>query len=309
MAGGNKNCTSCDNEHNIDGKNILNCKYCSGCDSFHNINDFGNSKQTVDGKECQCRTYRSQRKQIRAKEKLKKGTFKKYTYDNTKICSNKNCTFKGEPQPIENFWLKSKKTGQREARCKKCRISNIDVEHKRIIMKKWAHSKRGKKMRKISYEKNKPNRNKRNRQRRKEDIDYKIKQVVRSRIWEVLNKSKTQRVNKIKYLGIDTGTYKLWLESQFDENMSWENHGTYWHIDHVVPCAVFKFKHENDDAIYVCFNWKNTRPMYGPDNVSKNDTIDTKAISLHKIIVNCFILDYKINEPLYNGINKSLYTK
>ena len=147
------------------------------------------------------------------------------------------------------------------------------------------------------------------RKRRKEDINFRIKSNIRSRIGHELRKANISRKGKIKYLDIEMETYRKWLESQFDENMSWKNYGKYWHIDHVVPCAAFKFKDEEDDAIYECFNWKNTRPLYGPENSSKSDTIDNLEIVKHKIIVNSFIVEYAIDEPLYDGIDKNYYIK
>ena len=39
---------------------------------------------------------------------------------------------------------------------------------------------------------------------------------------------------------------KQWFEFQFDEKMNWENHGTYFHIDHVKPRSLFNIKDDNN---------------------------------------------------------------
>ena len=307
MSGGdNKYCTFCEFEHSKKEDDITKCKYCSGCDAHHPINEFGNSKQTADGKECQCIAYRSKRKQEKVKAKLKEGTFKKYVYDDEKICNNKNCEYDGEAQPIENFWLKSKKTGQREARCSKCFNEGTPFEKRDDLKKKIANT-----TEEIAEAK-KINRNKLNayyRNRRKTDIDFKLKQYIRGRIGGCLRKAKTTRKGKIKYLGIDVQTYKLWLESQFKDGMSWKNYGKVWHIDHVLPCALFTFKDAEDDAIYECFNWKNTRPLFGPENHSKSDKLIMSAVLMQMYNVNQFIICYEVNESPYGGINKKFYMK
>ncbi|AGD92421.1 intron encoded hypothetical protein [Megavirus lba] len=41
--------------------------------------------------------------------------------------------------------------------------------------------------------------------------------------------------------------------------MTWENHGSYWHFDHVKPCASFDLS--NDDEILKCYNWTNYQPL------------------------------------------------
>ena len=57
------------------------------------------------------------------------------------------------------------------------------------------------------------------------------------------------------------------MEYQFTSDMSWDNYGTYWEIDHVRPCSSFDFL--NHDECYKCFNWKNTQPLYKKMNNSK----------------------------------------
>lgn len=281
MSGENKYCTSCEIKHNIINK-PQECKYCSGCVKYHDLNDFGPSKQTKDGKECQCRAHRSKTKQKLANDKLKKGIHTQYKYGKTKICTNEKCPYDGKEQPIENFWIKSKKTQQREAKCITC--NRNDVRHNNF-RRKWMKKKL------------------------KEDFDFKMKQTVRSRIGHALRNAGTSRQGKIKYLNCDIQEYRKWLESQFDENMTWDNHGDYWEIDHVVPCAAFKFKSDDDEAIYQCFNWKNTRPLFKPHNGTKKAKIDYDIIIRHNIIVNMYIIDHNINEKYYTGISQKYYNE
>ncbi len=68
--------------------------------------------------------------------------------------------------------------------------------------------------------------------------------------------------------------------------MSWDNYGTYWHIDHVTPCESFDAIDENE--LKKCFSWKNLRPLYGPENMSKNAQIITKDILNQEIKVHYY---------------------
>jgi hypothetical protein len=61
--------------------------------------------------------------------------------------------------------------------------------------------------------------------------------------------------------------------------MSWENQGTYWDIDHVIPCSHFDLSKEENK--YKCFNWKNLRPLKKEENNSKNDKYLEDIIKLH----------------------------
>ena len=38
-------------------------------------------------------------------------------------------------------------------------------------------------------------------------------------------------------LGIPIEEFKIYLESKFIDDMSWENYGVFWDIDHIVPLS------------------------------------------------------------------------
>jgi hypothetical protein len=78
-----------------------------------------------------------------------------------------------------------------------------------------------------------------------------------------------------------------WIEYQFDENMNWDNQGTYWDIDHVTPCSNFNL--ENEEEIKKCFNWKNIRPCEKIENYKKNNKIVESLINDHKVKVELYI--------------------
>jgi 5-methylcytosine-specific restriction endonuclease McrA len=51
--------------------------------------------------------------------------------------------------------------------------------------------------------------------------------------------------------------------------MSWDNYGTYWHIDHIIPCSNFDFS----DPIQQkeCFNYTNLQPLEAKANIKKSN--------------------------------------
>ena len=65
--------------------------------------------------------------------------------------------------------------------------------------------------------------------------------------------------------------FKEFISLQFQDGMSWENYNIEtWHIDHVRPCMSFDM--EDEAQQYVCFNWRNMRPLSAFDNISKKDS-------------------------------------
>ena len=59
------------------------------------------------------------------------------------------------------------------------------------------------------------------------------------------------------YFGLDIQGFRNWIELQFTEGLNWDNFGTAWQFDHIVPVAFFDFDHEQD--LYLCWNFINIR--------------------------------------------------
>jgi uncharacterized protein (DUF983 family) len=122
------------------------------------------------------------------------------------------------------------------------------------------------------------------RERRKNDPAFKIRCNLSSRIYQAVKSQNTKKHHATMILTDCTKEFlKDWFEHQFDSKMSWENHGKYWHIDHVIPCASYDLLIEEEQ--YKCCNWKNLRPCEGKANISKGSKIDNWQILLQNIRV------------------------
>lgn len=105
-------------------------------------------------------------------------------------------------------------------------------------------------------------------EQRKTDLNFKLGEILRSKIHKML---KNQKTSYAKYIGCDVEWLKKWLEFRFNENMNWENLGSYWQIDHILPIHGFDFAKETD--IRVCFHWTNLQPLTGTENREKSDKL------------------------------------
>jgi Prasinovirus endonuclease VII len=101
------------------------------------------------------------------------------------------------------------------------------------------------------------------------DPMFRIKKIMKSRI-RLAIKNNQKAGNTLELLGCTIKDFKEWLEYQFTPYMNWANQGSYWHMDHIKPCASFDLTKEEEQ--YKCFHWTNIQPMYGPDNMTKSDT-------------------------------------
>lgn len=104
---------------------------------------------------------------------------------------------------------------------------------------------------------------------------FKIIKAVRTRIKRVVTQ-KTKHT--FEYIGCSYDLLVKWLQFNFDELMTLQNRGTYWHIDHVIPLSLFDV---NKPENHVCFHWTNLTPLSAKDNLSKGNRININQVSNH----------------------------
>ncbi len=124
------------------------------------------------------------------------------------------------------------------------------------------------------------------------DENYKIEQKIRSKL-HTFFKSTKNKYNSL--FGCKTNEFKQWLEYNFSSDMSWDNYGVYWNMDHVIPVSVFNLLNEEEQNF--CFNWKNTRPLLCEKNFSRKYSY--KDIMLHELKTYCF----SIKNSNFNNMN------
>lgn len=220
---------------------------------------------------------------------------------------NKICTKCKKEKPLEEFYnSKNGKFGKRSA-CKICTNSDnmsrytkeaslesyyknrekiLEQQRKAYALdnsKKKEYVEKNKKKiykknseyHKIWYEKNKKIKLLKskfyNEKRESEDPEYKLRRRLRSRLTTALKKYlkvpfKERNINLL--IGCSLAELRKYLESQFKDDMNWNNHGKLWHIDHIKPCRLFNLSDIEEQRR--CFNYRNLQPLYAQENLKKN---------------------------------------
>ena len=80
----------------------------------------------------------------------------------------------------------------------------------------------------------------------------------------------------MNYIGCNIQYLREWFEYNFTEEMSWDNYGSFWSIDHIIP--VCKFDLTNEDEKLKCWNWSNLMPVPMKYNSSKK-TVDKNQVN------------------------------
>jgi hypothetical protein len=88
---------------------------------------------------------------------------------------------------------------------------------------------------------------------------------MRQQIYAYLRNGKDKQTPE--YLGCTFQFLKDYIASMFNDNMTWDNHGAIWEIDHIIPC--FAWDITNDFECFCCWNYRNLQPLSCADNRRK----------------------------------------
>ena len=227
----------------------MQTKTCPTCKVEKNIESYNKNKNRKDGLQRECRDcnhiqhnkYYHSKKSPKLKENLKK---------EHKICSSCNTEL--------HFDMFNKQKGGRfglSGECKKC-LKKRNLSWRESGGREWENI----------WVKNK----------KQTDPQFKLKTLLRGRLLDALKRhTRGGKVNKnhsaLTLLGCSIEEYKIYLENKFTPKMNWSNHGSYWEIDHILPCDSFDLTIETEQ--YRCFNYKNTQPLTISQNRSKGNKL------------------------------------
>ena len=202
-----------------------------------------------------------------------------------KVCSSADCHKAGIPQPIEGFSKNKSTSDGLEYKCKKCEKARQAADHANNRARRAEYNAQPEnKARLKAYHtvyyaqpENKARVNQRERQRRRDDPSWRVKRNVSKSICQALKlRGKTKGGRTFDHLPYTPKGLMEHIEKQFDEHMTWDNQGTYWHIDHIRPHASFKYDSLDHPDFQKCWALENLRPLEASENIRKNSFYEGK---------------------------------
>lgn len=153
-----------------------------------------------------------------------------------------------------------------EKRKERYQKNKLDPKYKEK-QKEWSNKPHVKEKRKKYYQENKEYLSKQWNHKYHNDPLFKLQYVLRSRVLGAIKYQKAHKNSKTEeLLGCTYEDLKVYLENQFAEGMSWDNHGK-WHIDHIIPVANFDLTDIEQQK--KCFHYTNLQPLWAQENMSK----------------------------------------
>lgn len=109
-------------------------------------------------------------------------------------------------------------------------------------------------------------------ERYKKDLSFKLMCSLRNRLHHAIKNQVALKTKKsIDLLGADSQYIQEYLESKFQEGMTWDNYGK-WHVDHIIPCNAFDLT--NSEEQKKCFHYSNLQPLWAEDNYKKGNKLN-----------------------------------
>lgn len=110
------------------------------------------------------------------------------------------------------------------------------------------------------------------RNRRNLDIEFRLRQNVRTRLRIALrNQSIVSKGWLSKYLGCTYLELVHHIELQLTQEMTWENYGKVWHLDHRIPLSAGSL--QDEEFCRAVLHYTNLQPMLAADNIKKANKI------------------------------------
>lgn len=142
----------------------------------------------------------------------------------------------------------------------------LDKHKLYYINNKEKIAKQKKEYQKRTFENRKKYKREYEKQRKQADPVYKLTQNYQNRIYKALKGIGIKSKSTTKLLGCTVQEFRIHIEKQFREGMSWENQGK-WHIDHIIPISSGKTLRKREKL----FHYSNCQPLWAKENLEKGD--------------------------------------
>jgi hypothetical protein len=175
----------------------------------------------------------------------------------------KECTY---------FYIKKRRLEHPEDFLKKHRIRALRYyyRHREEIRKRTKES--NKKRCREYYQRHKIEILMKIREKLRTDIKFRLDHNMGTSIRLALKHKKAGRKWE-KLVGYTLEDLMKHLEKQFDNKMTWNNYGSYWEIDHIIPKSYFKYINPEDEDFKKCWALENLQPLERSLNRSKRNKL------------------------------------
>jgi hypothetical protein len=253
-------------------------KTCSVCHIPKDLdNDFYKSKQSKDGKSSRCKECDGKKRKRHHDNHLEQEAKRaaKYYEEHKDTIAPKMAAYgtkwyaenKERKDEQNQAWFDSHPGAAREY-SRKWRLNNPEKAKESIRKYRKANKQRIADQRRARIQKIRDYKKLRN----ATDIAFRLYNILSGRMRNAIRQAKGSKANTtVDLIGCTPLLLKSHLERLFKRGMTWENYGTFWEIDHVIPCDKWDLTDPREQ--FRCFHFSNLQPLTRKRNRKKSNTI------------------------------------
>jgi hypothetical protein len=228
----------------------MSTKTCSKCGVEKDVGEFGKNKSRKDGLQERCKSCRKEHYEANHEEILAK-VKRHYQANREERLAYANDYHKANRDEIlakrRRYWEANREELNAKRRTPEYRAKD-NAQHRtpeaRVKKNSWF------------------------RKKRVEDPLYRIKNLLRARVRDVLNAQGAKKFTSTMDL---TGCSPEFLIKRLEKQIKPGTKREDYHVDHIIPCALFDLTKEEEQKM--CFHWTNLQLLLGPANRAKSDYV------------------------------------
>lgn len=174
----------------------------------------------------------------------------------------KVCTMCGQEKELDDFYKQKGGKYGVYSRCKICKKEEKLAWYPNNLDKVRSQNRRWMINNREEY-------NRKHREKYNSDPYYKLYKNIRCMVGISIKRQCSTKQEKTENLLGDTiPNVKQYLENQFKPEMTWENHGIIWEIDHRIPISSFNLTNLEEQKR--CFHYTNLQPLFKTNEIAES---------------------------------------
>lgn len=104
------------------------------------------------------------------------------------------------------------------------------------------------------------------------NIQFKLAEHIRGRLRIILGDIKVRKPKTENLIDCTLDNFVKHLNKSFYKDITFDNYGTIWHLDHIIPCDWFDLSDINQ--LKACTHYTNLQALLINDNLVKSNKLD-----------------------------------
>jgi hypothetical protein len=156
------------------------------------------------------------------------------------------------------------------AKNKEWRVNNREKERQNKKLYRALNRERVRRWNRKYERNNREKLREKNRNDRRTNPMRRLKDALRGSVRAYIGSKKTRGSSTFQIIGCTPDELRKHLESKFRDGMTWDNYGSYWEVDHIMPLASAK----DFAGLFRLSHWTNLQPLTCEENRAKSDRVD-----------------------------------